>query len=160
MSNCFCIKFHILLSLSQFKRFIKLQKKNTKMDFKLNFEKPEISKKVIKFLEENLPNEEDKTSIRRIGNKYKLNYMDANALIQAILQALIMEDGEEEFPISQDILEDKSLEETVSPTPGSSGLQNKILLLLLLLLLTKIKPAIVVQWSRAVFLNLKGFQSH
>ena len=130
------------------------------MDFKLNFEKPETSKKVIKFLEENLPNEEDKISIRRIGNKYKLNSMDANALIQAILQALIMEDGEEEFPISQDILEDKSLEETVSPTPGSSGLQNKILLLLLLLLLTKIKPAIVVQWSRAVFLNLKGFQSH
>ena len=83
------------------------------MEFKLNFEKPEISKKVIEYLAANLPNEEDKKSIGRIEKKLKLNYMDANSLIQAILQALIMEDGEEEIPISQDPLEDKSLEESI-----------------------------------------------
>ena len=50
------------------------------MEFKLNFEKPEISKKVIKFLEANLPKEEDKQSIRRLEKGNKLSYMDANSI--------------------------------------------------------------------------------
>ena len=94
------------------------------MDFKLNFQKNEISKKVTKFLLENLPNEEDKNSIRRIEKKNKLNYMDANSLIQALLQAIILDDGEDDVPLSQDILEDKSLDDLLNPSPGSSGTQK------------------------------------
>ena len=55
------------------------------MDIKINFEKPEISKNVIKFLEANFINEDDKKSILRIEKGNKLSYMDANSLIQSIL---------------------------------------------------------------------------
>ena len=44
---------HYIASLHQLTKL-------TKMDFKLNFQKEEISKKVIKFLVENLPKVEDK----------------------------------------------------------------------------------------------------
>ena len=67
------------------------------MDFKLDFGKPEISKKVIKFLESKMPNEEDIRSIRRIEKGNKLNYMDANSLIHCLLKAMVMVDGEEDI---------------------------------------------------------------
>ena len=40
------------------------------------------------------------TKRREKGNK--LSYMDANSLIQSLLQAILLEDGDEEIPISQD----------------------------------------------------------
>ena len=69
------------------------------MDIQLNFNKSEISLKVTKFLAANLPNDEDKKSILRIEKCNKLNYMDANSLIQAILKAFTIDDGEEDIPI-------------------------------------------------------------
>jgi hypothetical protein len=66
------------------------------MDLQINFDEQEISSNVTKFLAANLPNVEDRNSIRRIEKLYKLNYTEANSLIQAILKALTIEDGEEE----------------------------------------------------------------
>jgi hypothetical protein len=71
------------------------------MNLQLNYDRQEISSNVTKFLAANLPNVEDRNSIRRIEKLYKLNYMEANSLIQAILKALIIEDGEEENPIGK-----------------------------------------------------------
>ena len=98
------------------------------MDLQLNFDKKEISSNVTKFLAANLPNVEDRNSIRRIEKLYKLNYMEANSLIQAILKALIIEDGEEENPIGKksDPLEDMSFEESNSQEIESSGSQKNV----------------------------------
>ena len=43
--------------------------------------------------------------------------MDANSLIQSLLQAILLEDGEEEIPIGKayDNLDEKSFDDSVNP---------------------------------------------
>ena len=41
---------------------------------------------------------------KRLEKGNKLSYMDANSLIQSLLQAILLEDGDEEIPISQETL--------------------------------------------------------
>ena len=54
--------------------------------------------------------------------------MDANSLIQAILKAFTIDDGEEDIPIGvtkhSDPLDDKSYDESLIATQGTSGTQN------------------------------------
>ena len=71
------------------------------MDIKFNFGNEEISKNVIKFLVKNLRNEEDKNCLKRIDKGNKLNYMDANSLIQAMLKAIVIEN---EDNVSDEVL--------------------------------------------------------
>ena len=52
--------------------------------------------------------------------------MDANSLIQSLLQAILLEDGEEEIPIGKayDNLDEKSFDDSVNPPQGPSGTQK------------------------------------
>ena len=68
------------------------------MEFFLNFDKKEISAKVMDFLEINLNSEEDKKSFARIQKGNKLYYKEANLFIETILKALTIEDGKEDLP--------------------------------------------------------------
>ena len=51
------------------------------MEFLINFDKTEISSKVMEFLEINLTQEEDKKSFARLLKGNKLLYKEANAFI-------------------------------------------------------------------------------
>ena len=51
------------------------------MEFLINFDKTEISSKVMEFLEINLTQEEDKKSFARLLKENKLLYKEANAYI-------------------------------------------------------------------------------
>ena len=70
------------------------------MEIFLNFNKGFISEKVINFLDQNILDESIKKSLARIFKGNKLQYMEANVLIDLLLKALIIEDGEEEIPIT------------------------------------------------------------
>ena len=68
------------------------------MEFHFNFDKPTISKNVGKFLNENLK-KSDADLLNRIIRGKKLQYMDANVLLNRILTSIIISDGEEEDEI-------------------------------------------------------------
>ena len=68
------------------------------MEFHFNFDKPTISKNVGKFLNENLK-KSDADLLNRIISGKKLQYMDANVLLNRILTSIIISDGEEEDEI-------------------------------------------------------------
>ena len=67
-----------------------------------------ISKKILKLLEENLKNEEDKKCASKILKGNKLQYMEANWFVQALLSAMSFEDCEEypQIKITNDNLND------------------------------------------------------
>ena len=56
--------------------------------------------------------------------------MDANSFIQSLLQAILLKDGEEDIPLSKasDKLEEKNFTDSMNPTQGSSGTQNRVYL--------------------------------
>jgi hypothetical protein len=68
------------------------------MEFHFNFDKPTISKNVGKFLNENLK-KSDADLLNRIISGKKLQYMEANVLLNRILTTTIVSDGEEEDEI-------------------------------------------------------------
>ena len=96
------------------------------MEFFLNFDKTQISLKVLEFLETNLNAEEDKKSFARIMKGNKLQYKEANAFLDTLLRALTIEDGMEDIPfvvtkISDDGFQDESFRQALA---GSSGTQT------------------------------------
>ena len=62
----------------------------------MNFEKKTLSKRVGKFLEENIQDQEEKESVRKIMQGRKLQYLAANKLILTLITAMVMGDGEED----------------------------------------------------------------
>ena len=83
------------------------------MEVHLNFDKKTVSRGLFKYLATHMPEEADRKSISRLMNKKKLAYHDANQLIQGLLSAMIMGDGdvedEEEIEISPDTEEDPTM---------------------------------------------------
>ena len=71
-------------------------KKAIKMNIHLNFDNKTISMGLFRYLANYMPEEADRKSISRLMNKKKLAYHDANQLIQGLLSAMIMEDGDDE----------------------------------------------------------------
>ena len=66
------------------------------MEVHMNFEKKTLSKRVGKFLEENIQDQEEKESVRKIMQGRKLQYLAANKLILTLITAMVMGDGEED----------------------------------------------------------------
>ena len=71
-------------------------KNNKKMDVTINFEKKTLSKRIGKLLMENVQNDEEKESIKKIMDGKKLQYPQANRLIFSLIAAMIVGDGEED----------------------------------------------------------------
>ena len=102
------------------------------MEIFFNFNKAFISSKVITFLEENITNDEDKKSLAKLKGNKKLPYKEANSLLQSILRAIVIEDGEEEVPINECTQTKVGGDDTVmdepstglAPIPSGSGTQN------------------------------------
>ena len=61
------------------------------MEVHMNFEKKTLSKRVGKFLEENIQDQEEKESVRKIMQGRKLQYLAANKLILTLITAMVME---------------------------------------------------------------------
>ena len=66
------------------------------MDVTINFEKKTLSKRVGKLLIENVQNDEEKESIKKIMDGKKLQYPQANRLIFSLIAAMLVEDGEDD----------------------------------------------------------------
>ena len=66
------------------------------MEVHMNFEIKTLSKRVGKFLEENIQDQEEKESVRKIMQGRKLQYPAANKLILTLIKAMVMGDGEED----------------------------------------------------------------
>ena len=79
------------------------------MEFFLNFDKKDISAKVMEFLEINIDQEDDKKSFARILKGNKLYYKEANLFIETLLRALTIEDGKEDKPFSPRKASDEGL---------------------------------------------------
>ena len=60
------------------------------MEFFLNFNKASISEKVIKFLDSDISDEGIKKSLARISKGNKLQYMEANVIVELLLKAIEM----------------------------------------------------------------------
>ena len=100
------------------------------MEIQLNFDKANkklISQNLVKLFESNLKNEEDRNSATRILKGKKLQYMEANSFIQALLSVLSIEDGEDDHPIHMgienpdDTLADISSQLSPEKSQGASG---------------------------------------
>lgn len=103
------------------------------MEIFFNSEKKFIGSKVIQFLDENITNEEVKIILGKLasGRYKKLTYKEANALLECILTAIVIDEGEEEIPISEGVGKTSSqadepaqddLDETIQgSTSGASG---------------------------------------
>ena len=92
-----------------------------KMEFLLDFNKTQKSTKVLKFLkflEANIPKEQDEAikSVVRLLKGNKVQYKEANELLDIILGAIIFNDREED----ELIVEEKDEGHTDNPTPGGS----------------------------------------
>ena len=105
-------------------------KKKSRMEIFFNFKKSFVSSKVIKFLEENDSNEDDKKSLAKLAKGKKLPYKEANSLLISILKAIVIEDGEEdvaynESPPNNQENNDNLLDESnTEPSPGPSETQK------------------------------------
>ena len=89
------------------------------MEFHFNFNKPTISKNVGEFLNLNLKSEKEKDLLNRILSGRKLQYGDANMLLNSILSSIIISDGGEEEEITviiRDDDEDLSLSQSINPS--------------------------------------------
>ena len=60
------------------------------MEAHFDFGKRTISSNVSVFLIENLPNEEEIVSLKKILKGRKLNFGDANALLRSVIQSLVL----------------------------------------------------------------------
>ena len=67
---------------------------------------------MIKFLDSNISDEGIKKSLARISKGNKLQYMEANVIVELLLKAMTIEDGEEDVPIVTKKSNDKLLDET------------------------------------------------
>ena len=81
----------------------------------MNFNKPHISAKVFNFLELNLKDEEAKKNLARLTKGLKLQYKEANAFIDTLLNAITMNDGEEDVPfIIKKIAEENGIDDPLN----------------------------------------------
>ena len=76
----------------------------------MNFDKTEISTKVMEFLEINLTQEEDKKNFARLLRGKKLLYKEANSFIETLLKALTIEDGKEDTSFVPRTITEKTYE--------------------------------------------------
>ena len=102
----------------------------------MNFDKTEISAKVMEFLEINLNQEEDKKSFARLLKGNKLLYKEADAFIDTLLKALTIMDGKEDVPFvpkkdkTEELNEDESLTQALKQAMKEKvkevdGIENK-----------------------------------
>ena len=95
------------------------------MELFLNFDKNFISEKVIKFLESNTSDDGIKNSLKRICQGKKLQYMEANVVVDMLLKALTIEDGKEDVPISNKKSNEELLDETFNAIAATQGSQSE-----------------------------------
>ena len=80
----------------------------------MNFDKTEISTKVMEFLEINLTQEEDKKNFARLLRGKKLLYKEANSFIETLLKALTIEDGKEDTSFVPRTITEKTTNDTIA----------------------------------------------
>ena len=92
--------------------------------FSFDFEKKNISRSVISFLEKHFQAEELKNSVSQMAQGKKLKKDDANMLLQCLFAAIVPEGQEEEEDDSDAIFQDS--QEVISPIPESQSSQSQM----------------------------------